>query len=442
MLRGEAFERALAAFCSAREPERLRLLATYGAQGLRKMLTGVYETLRSAGRDLPLELGRARRRRRAPRRAAGRRLAARGRSRCHGETARRGQRRARARIEPRAAARPRPAGDRRAHRRVPCGTRPVAAGCPRGARSARQRAPAGAAQPVRGRVRRREAARVGARLRGPPALCARPAAGRRGRPRDRAAAFPVDHGRRVPGHEPAAVRGDRPAARAGPERATSSSSATSSSRSTDSGTPTSPSSASAARQLRRRLPLTRNYRSRPEVLAAVNHLFGDEFGDDYQPLAASGEFSDPVFGHPVELQVTRQAELQGARARAGATARRGAIARRVRELVDGGAASPGEIVLLFAAGTDAERLRVGAPGRRAADLPRDRSRVLRPAAGRRPARLPAPPPEPLRRRGARHRARVAVRRRLERRARADPPARRQASALHRHRAVAARGALE
>src|SRR5204862_1210761 len=32
-----------------------------------------------------------------------------------------------------------------------------------------------------------------------------------------------------------------------------------------------------------------------------------------------------------------------------------AIARRVRELVDMGAAAPGEIVLLFAAGTDAER---------------------------------------------------------------------------------------
>src|SRR5581483_9357154 len=53
-----------------------------------------------------------------------------------------------------------------------------------------------------------------------------------------------------------------------------------------------------------RLPLLRNYRSRAEVLAAVNHLFGDEFGDGYQPLAASGEFSDPVFRHPVELLVT------------------------------------------------------------------------------------------------------------------------------------------
>src|SRR5207302_2935324 len=57
VIRGESFERALAAFCASRDPERLRLLATYSAQGLRRMLTGVYETLRSAGRDLELELG-------------------------------------------------------------------------------------------------------------------------------------------------------------------------------------------------------------------------------------------------------------------------------------------------------------------------------------------------------------------------------------------------
>ena len=37
-------------------PERLQLLATYGADGLRRMLTGVYETLRSAGRELDLDV--------------------------------------------------------------------------------------------------------------------------------------------------------------------------------------------------------------------------------------------------------------------------------------------------------------------------------------------------------------------------------------------------
>src|SRR5436305_6446531 len=57
VLRSEAFERALAEFCSGGEPARLQLLATYGAAGLRRMLTGVYETLRSAGRELELGSG-------------------------------------------------------------------------------------------------------------------------------------------------------------------------------------------------------------------------------------------------------------------------------------------------------------------------------------------------------------------------------------------------
>src|SRR5262249_31690558 len=36
------------------------------------------------------------------------------------------------------------------------------------------------------------------------------------------------------------------------------------------------------------LALRQNYRSRPEVLAAVNHLFEPAFGDEYQPLTATG----------------------------------------------------------------------------------------------------------------------------------------------------------
>ena len=102
-----------------------------------------------------------------------------------------------------------------------------------------------------------------------------------------------------------------------------------------------------------RLTLTQNYRSRPEVLAAVNHVFGEEFGDGYQALAASGDFPDPVFGHPVELLVTdKEAYRDSGEHWRRAEARH--VARRVRELVDTGAAEPGEIVLLFAAGTDAE----------------------------------------------------------------------------------------
>src|SRR5205823_13396682 len=69
--------------------------------------------------------------------------------------------------------------------------------------------------------------------------------------------------------------------------------------------------------------------------------------------AAAAGFPDPVFGHPVELLVTDKPGYH----ESGVHWRRGearAVARRVRELVDAGAATPGEIVLLFAAGTDAE----------------------------------------------------------------------------------------
>ena len=101
------------------------------------------------------------------------------------------------------------------------------------------------------------------------------------------------------------------------------------------------------------LPLTLNYRSRPEVLAAVNQLFEDEFGESFQELTPAGGYGDPVFGTPFELLVTDKASY----ADSGVQWRRAEarhVARRVRELVDAGAATPGEIVLLFAAGTDAE----------------------------------------------------------------------------------------
>ena len=101
------------------------------------------------------------------------------------------------------------------------------------------------------------------------------------------------------------------------------------------------------------LALTQNYRSRPEVLEAINHLFSAEFGDEFQRLEAAGRFADPVFGTPVELLVTDKASYAGTELHwRRAEARH--IARRVRELVDEGAATAGEIVLLFAAGTDAE----------------------------------------------------------------------------------------
>jgi ATP-dependent helicase/nuclease subunit A len=101
------------------------------------------------------------------------------------------------------------------------------------------------------------------------------------------------------------------------------------------------------------LALTENYRSRPEVLSVINHLFSADFGDSYQPLSAAGRFADPAFGPAVELLVTDKAAYKdtGIHWRA-AEARH--VATRVKALVDSGEAAPGEIVLLFAAGTDAK----------------------------------------------------------------------------------------
>ncbi len=101
------------------------------------------------------------------------------------------------------------------------------------------------------------------------------------------------------------------------------------------------------------LPLTKNYRSRPELLAVVNELFRADFGESFQPLEAAGRFPDPARGPVVELIVADKESFRGS----GLHWRRGearAVAERVQEIVEGGEARPGEIVLLFAAGTDAE----------------------------------------------------------------------------------------
>ncbi|HEY7197821.1 MAG TPA: UvrD-helicase domain-containing protein [Gaiellaceae bacterium] len=116
--------------------------------------------------------------------------------------------------------------------------------------------------------------------------------------------------------------------------------------------------------------LTQNYRSRPEVLAVVNRIFGTAFGSGFEPLVAAGRFPEPLFGPGVELLVTDKAAYRGGDVHWRAAEAR-QVARRVKELVDAGEASPGEIVLLFMAGTDAERYeealrREGLPTHRAA----------------------------------------------------------------------------
>ncbi|MBA3841989.1 MAG: UvrD-helicase domain-containing protein [Actinobacteria bacterium] len=354
VLRGEAFERALAGFCASRDPERLRLLATYGAQGLRKMLTGVYETLRSAGRDLKLELGEHAG---VPERLAELQSAARGLAADPAAT------------EKQLAA---------ANAALALGLNPeqlldLAEIAPAGERGVELRA-------TRDRLQQAALEELAARdsellqelldrfaaeyatakahesaldfedlqllardlLRDNPSICETEQLRFRSimvdefQDTNRLQCDVIDLLRSGHGAADVFFVGDEFQSIYGFRHA----------------------DVHVFRERRAaaalRLPLARNYRSRPEVLAAVNHLFSEEFGDGYQPLAASGEFNDPVFGHPVELMVSDKTTYHAADANWREGEAR-SIARRVRELVDTGAAACGEIVLLFAAGTDAER---------------------------------------------------------------------------------------
>jgi len=355
VLRGEAFDRALAGFCSEADPERIRLLATYRADGLRRMLTSVYETLRSTGRELVLELG--------------------ARPSLHDAVAAL-ESEAAALAEDGAATATQRDNAAEAVRFLTSGAAPErlvdlsALQC-RGARAAgyeraRKAAERAALEELAALDRdllqellerfareyaeskRRESVVDFEDLQLAARDLLRNDAGLRDEIRLRFRMVMVDEFQDTNrlqcelidlvahpeltevftvGDEFQSIYGFRHAdVEVFRERRS---------------------------QASHPLVLTRNYRSRPQVLAAVNHLFGDAFGDEYQPLAASAEFADPVFGHPVELLVTDKSSYRGA----GEHWRQGearTIAARVRSLVDAGAATPGEIVVLFAAGTDAE----------------------------------------------------------------------------------------
>jgi ATP-dependent exoDNAse (exonuclease V) beta subunit len=356
VLRGEAFETALTAFCEDERVDRVRLLATYGAPGLRRMLTGIFETLRAAGRPLMLELGD-----RPP--LADRIAELREAARClaEDEAATESQRAAAASLLELAEAAPRAEqlldlGEHRARGERAASYEEARRGVEQAAldelaandRDLLQELLAGF-DLAYAAAKERESALDFEDLQ----LVARDLLRERPEIREREAlrfrAIMVDEFQdtnqlqcdlidllaEVPGEREVFTVGDEFQSIYGFRHADVQ-------------------VFRERRELERGgLALARNYRSRPEVLAAVNHLFRDEFGDEFQPLAASGEFPDPVFGHPVELLVTDKAAYAG-------TAdhwRRGEarhIARRVRELVDAGAATPGEIVLLFAAGTNAE----------------------------------------------------------------------------------------
>jgi len=354
VIRGEAFERALASFCASRDPERLRLLATYGTTGLRRMLTGVYETLRSAGLPLVLELGD----RPGLDELVGELRTA---AQCLVEDAN-------ATPNQRAAAAAALDLPENPEKLVDLSALKASGPRARTFDDARKRVEQAALEVLAARdkellqellelfaaeyaaAKERESAldfedlQLHARdlLRDNPSIreteqlrfraimvdefqdtnvlqceIVDAIAGTGSFEKD--VFFVGDEFQSIYGFRHADVRVFRARREAAAQR----------------------------------LPLTQNYRSRPEVLAAVNHLFGPAFGTEFQPLTASGAFPDPVFGHPVELLVTDKAAFKDS----GEHWRRGEarlIARRVRELVDADATAPGEIVLLFAAGTDAE----------------------------------------------------------------------------------------
>ncbi|HYX84907.1 MAG TPA: UvrD-helicase domain-containing protein [Gaiellales bacterium] len=104
-----------------------------------------------------------------------------------------------------------------------------------------------------------------------------------------------------------------------------------------------------------RIQLRRNHRSRPHVIAAVNEVFGRDFGDRYTPLLAEARHEGaPPAGGRVEILLTdKLAFRQVGESWREAEAR--ALAARIGELVDAGECLPGQVVLLFEAGTDAAR---------------------------------------------------------------------------------------
>ena len=354
VIRSEAFEAALNDFCAGDDPERLRLLATYGASGLRRMLTTVYETLRSAGRELVLELGE--------RPGLEERLAELAEAaRCLAEDteATDTARAAAAQAVELTVAPPLPdrlldlsglrvrtergASFEEARKAVEQAALDTLAlqdrellqelllGFADAYAAAKDRESALDFEDLQ--LRARDLLRDNAALREREQLRFRSIMVDEFQDTNRLQCEVVDlltgsdTERFFVGDEFQSIYGFRHAdVRVFRERR------------------------AEAETL---LPLTRNYRSRPELLSVVNHLFGAEFGEEFQPLAASGDFPDPVFGTPVELLVTDKAAYSGT----GVHWRRAEarhVARRVKELVDTGAANAGEIVLLFAAGTDAE----------------------------------------------------------------------------------------
>jgi ATP-dependent exoDNAse (exonuclease V) beta subunit len=358
VLRAEAFQAALAAFCADRRPERLRLLATYGVRGLQTMLTGVFERLRSAGRPLVLDLEAP-----APLRervAELRRVAADGLAAAGADGS---ERSALERLLEQVDEETPP---ERLRSLSELGTRDAALteaieAVERAALeeiATRDRALLeellAAFADEYGRAKARESAVDFEDLQLLARALLRDDAALRERIRFRFRAVLVDEFQDTNRLQCELIDlvagGDSPAETAtdlffvGDEFQS-----IYRFRHAD---------VDVFRERRARsggvLALTRNYRSRPEVLAVVNHVFSPEFGTEFAPLDAAGRFPDPSLGPAVEVLVTDKAAYRGS-GNSWRQAEARHVARRVRELVDGGGCAPGEVVLLFAAGTNAER---------------------------------------------------------------------------------------
>jgi ATP-dependent helicase/nuclease subunit A len=106
----------------------------------------------------------------------------------------------------------------------------------------------------------------------------------------------------------------------------------------------------------RRLTLSTNFRSRPEILAVINAAFEEVLGERFRPLVAGRDgLSGAAAGPLVELLVADKGsdwddDIGVAAPWRIAEAR--ALAARVASLVADGAATPGEVVVLTRATTD------------------------------------------------------------------------------------------
>ncbi len=110
------------------------------------------------------------------------------------------------------------------------------------------------------------------------------------------------------------------------------------------------------------LALTRNFRSRPSILTAVQHMFAARMGERFAPLSAARE-EDPSGEPVVELLLSdkrgwdHEATYDDLQGMADATPWRQAearmLAQRVNELIDSKRANPGEVVVLLRALGDA-----------------------------------------------------------------------------------------